>query len=71
MLVTGGINDRNVPFWQPLRYVAKLRVNNTNDNLVLLKMNTEGHEGIKNPDEYLKEIAFVFSYMFKVFNINN
>ena len=71
MLVTGGINDRNVPYWQPLKYVSKLRVNNTNDNLILLKMNTGGHEGIKDPDEYLKEIAFVFSYMFKVLNINN
>jgi oligopeptidase B len=70
-LVTGGLNDSNVPYWQPLRYIAKIRQNNTKDSLVILKMNKGGHEGIKNPDEYLKEIAFVFSFMFKVLKINH
>ena len=46
MLVTGGINDSQVLFHEPTKYVAKLRSMKTDDNIVLLHMNMDsGHGG--------------------------
>ena len=39
MLVTGGLNDPRVTYWEPAKYVAKLRTLKTDDNLLLLKTN--------------------------------
>ncbi len=46
LYVTAGVSDPRVTYWEPAKWVAKLRVSKTNDNIVLLKTNMEsGHFG--------------------------
>jgi len=58
MLITGGLNDPRVQYWEPAKWTAKLRDLKTDDNLLILKMNMgAGHSGASGRYEYLKEIA--------------
>ena len=64
MLVTGGINDSQVLFHEPAKYVAKLRSLKTDDNIVLLHMNMDsGHGGATGRYEGIKDIAFEFAFI--------
>jgi oligopeptidase B len=64
MLVTAGINDSQVGFWEPAKYVAKLRTLKTDHNLVLLKINLEaGHQGASGRYEEMKNTAFEYAWM--------
>ena len=46
MLITGGLNDSRVSYWEPAKWTAKLRAMNTGKNLLLLKINmAAGHSG--------------------------
>ena len=64
MLVTGGINDSAVPFWEPAKWTAKLRTCKTDDNVLLLKTNlTAGHSGVSGRYERLKETAFEYAFI--------
>ena len=46
MLITGGLNDPRVTYWEPAKWAAKLRATKTDDNLLLLKINMgAGHGG--------------------------
>lgn len=64
MLVTSGVNDSRVAFWEPAKWVAKLRVNKTDSNPLLLKMNMgAGHGGATGRYERLKEAAFRYAFM--------
>ena len=46
MLITGGLNDPRVTYWEPAKWAAKLRDNKTDDNLLMLKINMgAGHGG--------------------------
>jgi oligopeptidase B len=64
MLVTSGINDSRVAFWEPAKWVAKLRAAKTDSNPLLLKMNMgAGHGGATGRYEQLKEIAFRYAFM--------
>ena len=59
MLVTGGINDSQVLFHEPTKYVAKLRYMKKDDNILILHMNMDsGHGGATGRYEYLKDTAF-------------
>ena len=67
MLVTAGLNDPRVSYWEPAKYVAKLRTMKTDNNMLLLKTNMNaGHMGASGRYEYLKEIAFTYAFIFKV-----
>ena len=58
MLVTAGLNDPRVTYWEPAKWVAKLRVNKTDDNVLLLKTNMgAGHGGRSGRFEGLRETA--------------
>ncbi len=62
MLVTTGLNDPRVAFWEPAKFVAKLRVLKTDGNELLLKTNMgAGHHGASGRYEYLKETAFIYA----------
>jgi oligopeptidase B len=64
MLVTAGLNDPRVHYWEPAKYVAKLRTTKTDGNLLLLKTNMgAGHSGASGRYDYLKEIAFEYAFL--------
>jgi oligopeptidase B len=70
LLVTAGLNDPRVGFWEPAKWTAKLRAMKTDQNLLILKTNmTAGHGGVTGRFEYLKEIAFEYAFMFRVLGI--
>lgn len=63
MLVTGGLHDSQVQYWEPAKWVAKLRELKTGDNQVLLKTNMDaGHGGTSGRFRRHQETAF--SYVF-------
>lgn len=64
MLVTGGINDSQVLFHEPTKFVAKLRAMKSDDNVLLLKMNMDsGHGGATGRYDGIKDTAFEFAFI--------
>lgn len=64
MLITGGLNDPRVQYWEPAKWVAKLRALKTDSNLLLLKTNMgEGHSGKSGRYEIMKETAFYYAFI--------
>ncbi len=67
MLVTGGLTDPRVTYWEPAKWVAKLRSAKTDANLLLLKINMEaGHGGASGRFDRLKEDALAYAFALKV-----
>jgi len=67
MLVTAGLNDPRVSYWEPAKWVAKLRALKTNDRPLLLKTNMgSGHFGSSGRYEYLKETAIEYAFLLDV-----
>ena len=63
MLVTAGLNDPRVTYWEPATYVAKLRTLKTDDNLLLLKTNMgAGHGGKSGRFDSLREVAEEYAF---------
>ena len=72
ILATAGLNDPRVSYWEPAKWVAKLRTLKTDDNLLLLKTNTEaGHGGASGRYEHLKETAFEYAFVLKALGVAN
>ncbi len=68
MLVTAGISDPRVTYWEPAKYVAKLRATKTDANLLLLKTNMDaGHFGASGRFDALQEHAEVLAFVFECF----
>ncbi len=68
LLVTAGISDPRVTYWEPAKWVAKLRATKTDDHLLLLKTNmSAGHGGPSGRFEGLKEVALEYAFLFRVF----
>jgi oligopeptidase B len=66
MLLKTGLNDSQVMYWEPAKYVAKLRTLKTADNPLLLKTNMgAGHGGASGRYDYLREIAFDYAFLLK------
>jgi len=64
------LNDPRVSYWEPAKFVAKLRATKTDKNLLLLKTNLDaGHAGASGRYDFLKEIAFEYAFIFKVLNV--
>jgi oligopeptidase B len=67
ILATGGLTDPRVTYWEPAKWVAKLRRHNTSANLLLLKINMgAGHGGASGRYERLKETARDFAFALKI-----
>lgn len=72
MLVTTGLHDSQVQYWEPAKWVAKLRVMKTDDNLLFLDTNMEaGHGGASGRFEALKEVAKEYSFLLDLEGIKN
>ena len=64
MLVKTSLNDSQVMYWEPAKYVAKLRTLKQNDAPLLLHINMDaGHGGASGRYDYLKEIAFDYAFL--------
>ena len=67
ILVTAGLWDSQVQYYEPAKYVAKLRDFNTGENPVLMKVNmSAGHSGNSGRFESLKEVAMEYSFLLRV-----
>jgi oligopeptidase B len=66
MLVKTSLNDSQVMYWEPAKYVAKLRTLKADSNPLLLVTNMEaGHGGASGRYDYLKEIAFDYAFLLR------
>ncbi len=64
LLVTSGLYDSQVQFWEPVKWVAKLRALKTDDHYLLLKTNMEaGHGGASGRFKRHKETAFIYMFL--------
>lgn len=64
ILITTGLNDPRVAYWEPVKFVAKLRNYKTDNNLLLLKTNMDtGHAGASGRYDYLKEVALDYAFL--------
>jgi len=64
MLVKTSLNDSQVMYWEPAKYVAKLRTLKMDDRLLLLETNmSAGHGGASGRYDYLKEIALDYAFL--------
>ncbi|MEJ5104707.1 S9 family peptidase [Chryseobacterium sp. MYb328] len=71
LLVTTGLHDSQVQYFEPAKWVAKLRDMKTDKNVLLLKTDMEyGHGGASGRFDYLKDLALVYAFMFKLEGIN-
>lgn len=64
ILATGGLNDSQVGFHEPAKWVAKIRTLKTDQNITLLKINMDsGHGGSTGRFDYLKDEAFNYAFI--------
>ncbi|MBI3879414.1 MAG: S9 family peptidase [Verrucomicrobia bacterium] len=64
VLVETSLFDSQVMYWEPAKFVAKLRALKTDENPLLMKVNlAAGHGGASGRYDYLKEIAFTYSFL--------
>lgn len=70
LLVTTGLHDSQVQFWEPAKWVAKLRDMKTDDNILILKTNMEaGHGGASGRFERYKETALEYAFLLMLMDI--
>ena len=71
LLVTTGLHDSQVQYFEPAKWVARLRKLKTDKNVLLLKTNMEaGHGGASGRFDYLKDVALQYSFLFALEGIN-
>jgi oligopeptidase B len=72
LLVMTGLHDSQVQYWEPAKWVAKLRAMKTDDNLLLLKTNMEaGHGGASGRFRKLRETALHYTFLLRLAGITN
>lgn len=67
LLVTTGLHDSQVQYFEPAKWVAKLRTAQTGNNVILLKTDMDyGHGGASGRFDYLKEVALKYAFIMKL-----
>jgi oligopeptidase B len=67
ILALAGLTDPRVTYWEPAKWVAKLRELKTDEHLLLLRTNMEaGHAGASGRFERLKEVALAYAFALKI-----
>ncbi|RWH14766.1 MAG: S9 family peptidase [Mesorhizobium sp.] len=67
ILALAGLTDPRVTYWEPAKWVARMRDRKAGDNPVLFKINMEsGHAGASGRFSRLEEIAYIYAFAFKV-----
>lgn len=70
LFVTAGLNDPRVTYWEPAKWVAKLRDLKQDQNLLLLYTNMDaGHGGASGRYESLKELAMEYTFLLTIFGL--
>ncbi|MBZ0199417.1 MAG: S9 family peptidase [Ignavibacteriaceae bacterium] len=70
LLVTTGLHDSQVQYWEPAKWVAKLRYLKTDNNMLLLKINMEaGHGGASGRFKRINEVALQYTFFLNLLNI--
>jgi oligopeptidase B len=67
ILVTAGLNDPRVAYWEPAKWTARLRARKTDRNRLVLRTNMgAGHGGASGRYDYLREVAFKYAFLLDV-----
>ena len=67
IMVTSGYHDSQVQYWEPTKWVAKLRENKTDSNVLFLTTNMEaGHSGPSGRFNFLKEVANEYAFVLQL-----
>jgi oligopeptidase B len=70
LLITGGISDPRVTYWEPAKWAARLRDTKIDDNLLLLKIHMDsGHGGASGRFQQLEEVALEYAFILKAFGM--
>lgn len=72
LMITGGLNDPRVTYWEPAKWAAKLRHTKTDNNLLVLKINMgAGHGGKSGRFSKLYDVAEEYTFILKAFGLAN
>ena len=67
ILALAGLTDPRVTYWEPAKWIAKLRESSTGDGLILSRTNMDaGHAGASGRFERLKEVALAYAFALKI-----
>jgi oligopeptidase B len=70
LLITAGLHDSQVQYWEPAKWVARLRALKTNDNLLMLKTNMDaGHGGLSGRFKRHQETALAYAFLMDLVGI--
>lgn len=70
MMVTGGLNDPRVTYWEPAKWTAKLRATKTDDAMLIMKINMgAGHGGKSGRFERFHEVAEEYTFLLMAFDL--
>jgi oligopeptidase B len=71
MLITAGLYDPRVQYWEPAKWTAKLRATKTDNNIIILKTNMKsGHSGYSGRYDRIHDIAFEYAYILDILGMN-
>jgi oligopeptidase B len=71
LMITAGLNDPRVQYWEPAKWTAKLRASKTDRHRLLLKTNMgAGHGGASGRYDFLKEIAFEYAFILDMLGLH-